>query len=247
MKVWPFLFSRGYVLDYQMIVCPGAFQEGRRWAAFSRIVAKLIDNTTQRPATDYLTDHELGRWGIMYMAGPAKHNGQDAADVAGRAVRMVYGIAFREENHDRAEAERLFAQVTPSLLADFKAFWDQRKGQQPHFSEAVGSEPPPSPWRLAALAGAGVALLFVAIAFGMYLRIDTLSDRIATLSKEKSQSAPLEEENKKLQSQSASLAAENKRLQSQLDSFVAEIKNLQSQINQPLPAPSCDCPTPKQE
>jgi hypothetical protein len=217
-KAWPFLFSRGYVLDHQMIVCPRVMQDARQRAAFRSIVARLADSAMKVPTWDSHIDQQLGRVCIGYITAPAKVKNIDVRDVAGRVVRMVYGVVFLGQTPKREDlaalTDNLMPQVTPSLLADFERFWDQRTRQEPFFSDAieVTGRSPNVNWALASIISLGgslaIAILGVAL---LYHRADSLS---------------------------AQLKAETERY----DSLAAENQKLKSQP--PATAP-CDCPSTK--
>jgi hypothetical protein len=146
MTAWPFLFSRGNVLDNQIIVCPEVLQHETHWGAFSRIVATKMSESTlsDEIKVEDVKSRDIGSITLAYVANHAIRNGEIARDIGNRPIRMIRGVMI--EGKPAAEispiAADLMASVTPSLDAAFDAFWEQAKESGPRFSRGfdVGDE-----------------------------------------------------------------------------------------------------------
>jgi hypothetical protein len=140
-KAWPFLFTRGYVRDYQFVVCPRMFATERKMGAFRRLVGPLADCSRVSGESITADDPVLGGITLFYYSKSAKIGGKEALDVGNRSVMTVLGLVFDKietKNPDFGpRAERLLQDQLPHLIAEFEGFWDSRIPRATILSDAI--------------------------------------------------------------------------------------------------------------
>lgn len=152
MKAWPFLFSRGYVLGNQLVVCPRILKEGGRWNEFSRTVARLSSDPRGNVKIEEVENAKLGGITLIYREHYAARNGEPLRDVAGRLVPEIRGLMIegRCASKVSALAEAAIARAAHSLDVAFESFWDRDEESDPTFFDGIEvgqpvREPQPSP------------------------------------------------------------------------------------------------------
>jgi hypothetical protein len=135
MSAWPFLFSAGYVRDYQFIVCPRRFADTAQLAAFRKLVGPLVGRHTGSAEVKASDDPLLGSIVLVYACLPARVRGTLAFDVSNREVCVVFGVVFDETETKHTDfisrARSIFESEKPLLLNHFEDFWDKRVPTEP--------------------------------------------------------------------------------------------------------------------
>lgn len=144
MTAWPFLFSRGYVLGYQFVVCPRVFGDERRMGAFRQLVGPLAAHPTSCREMIKSDDPVLGSVTLVYSSEPATVGGVPALDVSNRRVAMVWGVVFDEAESNnpafRSRAEQFLNYQLCILSAIFERFWNSRTPTATILSDSIIDE-----------------------------------------------------------------------------------------------------------
>jgi hypothetical protein len=138
----PFLFTAGRILDYQFVILPARFREGKLAEAFHATITSLLGRPTKSPEIVIPDNPLIHDIAIVYSCGLATINGTVARDSFHRDVRMIWGLVFnRSESLTpdfRSRAFKLFSDETPRVLSEFERFWNSTKSVEPTVIESAG-------------------------------------------------------------------------------------------------------------
>ena len=231
MSAWPFLFARGYVIDYQLLVCLRLFADQNTVAAFRRAVSSLVGKATNGPAERKLDDPLLADNTLIYLSKPATSKGTMVTDVNSRPIWVVYGFVFDDVEYDneqfKVRAESMLETETSALQTKFDSFWRSSSAVECEKSDPIDKLttpripilPVPSlsrPTTQETARGAPrvpYATIIIAVAFILSISLNIVSwlgSSVASLGKENER---LNVENGALKKENDLLIKENRQLQ----------------------------------
>jgi hypothetical protein len=125
MNAWPFLFTAGFYLEHQIVVCPDIFADVSQKKAFRSELAEIHSSGPSNIEVKEITIPQIGKITIVFRVEKAIENSEPARDMGNRIISRVSGFVAKNSttNIDPKEQSILFSQAMDAVNPRFEEFW----------------------------------------------------------------------------------------------------------------------------
>ena len=182
MGTWPFLISRSRDADYQVIMSPDFLVRAKR----DQMIQKILGEKAQEISTELkrknVKEPGYENLHIVYKTEPAKLEGNELRDRAGRRILRIYGLVFENGSSgaDEETISRLFSQASGMWDDSLASFWKENKEREPIASANLMDRKKQSGfWKIAAFISAGALVLSIVVNILLFWELQKTNGKLS--------------------------------------------------------------------